>query len=228
MTVNLRLSLTIFKLGFGIESASGFIALVGATTTLPFHGALLFVSPACSAFGILFLYLGRHEWNELHRSRVGHAGAAFGVSLVATVLAAAPVAYLAVQGSSSAPSWLALEFGAAIAVVFATTFVTYALVAAHLVGRLGEVAMALGLGWSIFISALIGLTLSPNLGTIVHAIAARSTAVDSIVSPITLLDALLAFSYLAFFVAFAEAHYRVAKGLDPVLPATPPTAAAGP
>jgi hypothetical protein len=39
--------------------------------------------------------------------------------------------------------------------------------------------------------------------------------VGAIFQPITLLDALLAFSYLAFFIAFVDAHYRVAKGLPP-------------
>ncbi|MGH7193004.1 MAG: hypothetical protein ACREJM_05640, partial [Candidatus Saccharimonadales bacterium] len=40
---------------------------------------------------------------------------------------------------------IALEFAVAVALVVGVTFVTYALVAAHLVGPTGEVAMALGL-----------------------------------------------------------------------------------
>jgi len=95
------------------------------------------------------------------------------------------------------------------------TFVTYALVAAHLVGRLGEVAMGIGLGWAVLLSGLIGIALAPNLQPIVHSVAARNPSVGVLFQPITLLDALLAFSYLAFFVAFVDAHYRVAKGLTP-------------
>ena len=215
MTVNLRLSLTIFKIGFAVESGSGFAALIAGASALPFHGFLILLSPVFSAFGILFLWIGRHEWNELHHRRVGHANLAFAVSLLATVLAAAPVAYLTLMGGPNPPPWLAVEFGVAIALVFGVTFVTYALVAAHLVGRLGEVAMGVGLAWAVLISGLIGVALSPQLAPLVRTLVARSVAFEVIAQPITLLDALLGFSYLAFFVAFADAHLRVARGLTP-------------
>jgi hypothetical protein len=215
MTVNLRLALTVFKVGFAVESASGFFALLTGAGQLPFDGALLLLSPVSSGIGILFLWIGRHEWNELHRTRVGHANLAFAVSIVATILAAAPIAYLSALGDPAPPAWLALEFGAAVALVFAITFVTYALVASHLVGRLGEIAMGAGLLWAVVLSVAIGFVLAPQLDPIVHTITARSAALDPIVRPITLLDALLAFSYLAFFLAFADAHYRVAHGLVP-------------
>ena len=221
MTVNLRLSLTVFKVGFAAESAGGFVALFSGSSRLPFDGLLVLLNPAFTAVGVLFLWIGRHEWNELHRTRVGHTNLAFAVSLVATVLAAAPIGILSLYGNPSPPSWLGIEFGAAIALVFAVTFVTYALVAAHLVGRLGEIAMAIGLGWAVLLSGLIGLTLAPDIQPIVHSVAARNPAVGAIFQPITLLDALLAFSYLAFFVAFVDAHYRVAKGLQPKEPSEP-------
>jgi hypothetical protein len=215
MTVNLRLSLSVFKAGFAIQSASGFAALLSGTDGLPWHGALLLLSPVCSALGILFLWIGRHEWNELHRARVGHANLAFAASILATGLAAAPVAYLTLAGNPAPPGWLTIEFGAAIAVVFAVTFVTYALVAAHLVGRVGQVAMGLGLAWAVLISAAIGIALMPQLNPLVLTVIARSPAIGPIAQPIWLLDALLGFSYLAFFVAFTDAHWRVAKGLTP-------------
>ena len=215
MTRNLRRSLTVFEVGFLVESLSGFVALAGATTGLPFHGWLVVASPAFSLVGISFLWVGRHEWNGLHRTRVGHAAIAFGLSILAVALAAVPVAYLALSGDRTPPDWLSIEFGAAIAAVFAGTFVTYALVASHLVGRTGRVALVLGLGWSVAISAAIGVALAPQLRPLTHSVLARSVAVAQTLQPITLLDALLAFGYLAFFVAFADAHWRVARGLDP-------------
>lgn len=224
MPVNLRLSLSVFKVGFAAESAGGFVALLGNGQGLPFHGYLLLVTPLFSALGILFLWLGRHEWNELHRSRVGHANTAFGLSILATVLAAAPVAYLSFMGSSNPPGWVALEFGAAVALVFGVTFVTYALIASHLVGPVGQVAMALGLLWAVFISALIGLALSSQLPTIVGTIVARDLSFAPIERPIVLLDALLGFSYLAFFVAFADAHWRVARGMGRAAAGSPAAA----
>jgi uncharacterized membrane protein YidH (DUF202 family) len=212
---NLRLSLTIFQLGFAIDSASGFAALLTHASQLPFHGLILLLTPVFSVFGILFLWIGRHEWNELHRARVRYTNLAFAVSLVAIALAAAPVAYLVLAGGPTPSGWLLAEFGAAIALVFAVTFVTYALVVAHLVARLGEILMALGLGWAALVSAAIGIELSPSLGEIVKSISQHSTSIGTTLSPITLLDALLGFSYLAFFLAFTDAHYRVSRGLAP-------------
>jgi uncharacterized membrane protein YidH (DUF202 family) len=114
LTANLRTSLTIFSLGFAVESASGFSALVFNSADLPFHGYLILLSPVFSAFGILFLWFGRHEWNETHRTRVGHANLAFLVSLLAIALAAAPVAYLTVVGGTDTSGWLGVEFGIAV------------------------------------------------------------------------------------------------------------------
>ena len=214
LTVNLRLSLTIFKVGFLVESAGGFFGLVSNSSSLPLHGYLLLLTPLFSVFGILLLWVGRHEWNSIHHRRVGYAHLAFVLSLVAIALAAAPIAYLIWRGDATQPGWLGLVFGAAVALVFGLTFVTYAAVAAHLVGRLGEAAMGIGLAWAFGVSALIGFSLSPQLDPIVHSIVARSASVASIFDPIRLLDALLGFSYLAFFLAFAEAHYRVAQGAN--------------
>lgn len=198
-----------------VEGGSGFAAYAAQSTQLPFHGYLLLVGPAFSALGVLFLWIGRHELNELHRTRVGYAGATFVLSLVAIALAAAPIAYLVAVGAADAPEWLELEFGAAIALIFATTFVTYAFVASHLVGRVGSIALRLGLAWALLVAVLIGNALSTQVFPIVLAVNSRSTALDAITHSITFLDALLGLSYLAFFVAFAEAHYRVAKGTVP-------------
>jgi uncharacterized membrane protein YidH (DUF202 family) len=213
LTTNLRLSLTVFKVGFAVESASGFAALGSNAAELPYHGALELLSPLFTLFGILFLWIGRHEWNELHRARVGHANLAFALSIIATGLAAAPIAFLTAEGDPTPPGWLTFEFGISVALVFAITFVTYALVASHLVGPIGKVAIAAGLAWAVLLSAAIGLALAPQLHPIVDTVVVLSPAIDSITRPITLLEALLAFSYLAFFVAFADAHYRVVRGL---------------
>lgn len=214
MTVNLRLALTVFKVGFAAESASGFVALAGGASQLPFHGFLVLLNPAFTALGILFLWVGRHEWNELHRTRVGHANLAFGLTLLAIVLAAIPVAYLTLVGGATSGGWPTVLFGAAVGFVFGATFITYALVASHLVGRVGEIAMGVGLGWAVILSGLIGLALSAQIDPIVHLVVSRNISVAPILNPITLLEALLSFSYLAFLVAFSDAHYRVAHGLD--------------
>jgi|SRR5579871_840490 len=212
VTTNLRTALAIFQAGFLLESVSGFAALIVGVAALPFHGAILLVGPAFSGAGVLFLWIGRHEWNETHAQRVGHATLAFAVTLVALLLAALPVAILTAEGSSAPPAWAAWEFGAAVALVIGASFLTYGLVAAHLVGRTGRVGLAASLLWAWIVAAVLGLLLAPQLGTIVHLIQARSGPYDSVTRPLGPLEALLAISYLAFFVLFSEAHYRVARG----------------
>ncbi len=221
LTINLRASLTVFTIGFIVEGVGAFLVLTPGAGLLPFHGYLILLGPVFSVLGILFLWIGRHEWNELHHRRVGFARFAFVASLVAIALAAAPVAYLASMGGAAAPGWLGFEFGVAVALIFALTFVTYVLVAAHLVGRVGEVAMGIGLVWALIISALIGLALSPQLGPIVTAVMARTPAIGQVTRPIQQLDAWMGFSYLAFLVAFVDAHHRVAAGRPSPRPQPP-------
>jgi hypothetical protein len=124
------------------------------------------------------------------------------------------VVYLLGVNYRAPPSWLGAEFGVAVAATFVLGFFTYALLTAHLVGRIGEVAIGLGLAWALLISAAIGSVLAPRLGEIATAVASGAGGVAPLVQPIAFLDALLAFSYIAFFVAFVDAHYRVATGVD--------------
>src|SRR5579871_3679893 len=155
MAPNLRASLTIFKVGFAGEAASGFTALLTGGTDLPFHGYLVLLAPVFTALGIVFLWIGQHEWSELHVSRVRHAGRIFVLSLASIGLVAAPLLYIFATATSEPPLWLSVEFGVAAAFVFGLTFVTYALVAAHLVGPIGEAAIVVGLAWACIVSALI-------------------------------------------------------------------------
>jgi len=212
MTVNLRRSLAVFAIGFAVEGFGGLAALLLGGSTLIERRDLLLLTPIFSLVGLTFLWMGRHEWSELHRRRVGHAHGAFIGSVVAIALAAAPVIYLSAIGGPPPPAWASAEFAVAIAIVFALTFVTYALVAAHLVGPVGRIAMALGLLWAFILSALIGLALSAQLSPLVRQIVDRSPAVAPIVNAIGFLDSLLAFSYIALFVAFLDAHARVRAG----------------
>lgn len=208
----LRTSLAIFQIGFALESFAGFVALSRPGSGLPYHSLILLLSPFFSVLGILWLWIGRSEWNDVHRQRVRSANVAFGASLLAAILAAAIVGYLSYLGPAAPPAWASLAFGTAIASLLALTFVTYVLVASHLVGPIGGVAMAFGLVWALLLSALIGLALSPQLQTIVQDVSSRNLAVGPVFAPVTLLAALFAFSYLAFFVAFADAYVRVGRG----------------
>ncbi len=212
MPSRLRTSLAIFEVGFALESLAGFIVLLGGGTAFPDRALIVFLSPLFSFLGLLWLWIGRSEWNEAHSRRVGHVNAAFGLSLFAAVLAAGLVVWLAQMGVTTPPGWAGLAFGTAVGSVLALTFLTYVLVASHLVGPVGEISMAFGLLWALLLSILIGAALIPELTPLVADVASHNPAIGPILAPITLLASLFALSYLAFLVAFADAYGRVGRG----------------
>jgi hypothetical protein len=213
MTLNLRLGLTIFLIGFAVESAGGFATLFSGSGSLPLHGYLPIVSLGSTTVGFVFLFIGRREWNDLHRARLHFAGVLFAASLATVGAAAAPVIYLVYAGSTPVQAVLGAEFGLAIAASVALTFATYTLVAAHLVGRVGEVAIGLGVGWAVVVAVEIGDALAPRLGGIARAAAAHPFTLPPELLSVGGWEAWLAFSYLAFFLAFLDAHYQVARGI---------------
>lgn len=212
MTVNLRLSLAVFSIGFAIQVAGDVYALAVTGTSLGNRGYLLALGPAFTLLGLLFLWVGRHEWNELHRRRVRHAHLAFLASVLFLVLAIVPLVWAVLLASTSLPAWAHLLFAIGIAGTFFLTFLTYALVVFHLIGPPAKIAVLFGLVWSAGIAILIGLALDAHLSRIVGAILQRSLAFGSILSPISILEAYLVVTYLILLAAFVHAHRRIARG----------------
>ncbi|HZY70457.1 MAG TPA: hypothetical protein VFF67_05710 [Thermoplasmata archaeon] len=223
MTVNLRLSLAIFSLGFAIEGAGALYSFATHSSQLPGGTLLLFVSPAFTVLGLLFLFIGRHEWSELHRRRVRHAHGAFGLVVLLLILAAAPVAYFGlVAPPGDTPPWAAFLFGGAVAGFLFFSYVTYALVVFHLVGGGGKAAVGLAVLWSAVIGAEVGAVLAGQFGTFLLAVRARSLSVAGVAAPVSFELSLLFGAYFLFLAAFLDAHRRVAgsqpTGAPPVMP----------
>ena len=85
--------------------------------------------------GMLFILIGRHEWDENHRARVRRANQIFGLSLMAGFVTGIEVTLLAVYAGIGAPLWAEVVFGAAVGSFVLGTFVTYAQLIFHLVTR---------------------------------------------------------------------------------------------
>lgn len=192
--------------------------MLSVSTPLPSAAELPFVSLAFSGLGLLFLIVGRREWNDLHLARVRYATVVFVATLAAVGAAVVPVALLVATGTTDPSSAVRSAFGGAVAAAFALGFATYAIAVTHLVGRPGEIAIGLGIGWAVVVSVEVGAVLARALGQLVAAAAVRSLGVSNALAPVREWDALLAFSYLAFFYAFTEAHHRVRLAPRPDLP----------
>ena len=214
MTTNLRLSLTILSAGFAFEGAGEVYSLLTTRAFLP-GTSLLFLLPAVvTLLGMLFILIGRHEWDELHRTRVRHAHLLFGLSLLAGLVAGTVVAALAAYPGLGAPLWAKVVFGAAAGAFLWGTFVVYARLVFHLVTRPSKIALAASAVWALVVSILIALTLAHDLPSILGTIRAHSPSLDYLISPVDYLASFLFVSYFLLLGAYVDAHIAVARGRE--------------
>jgi uncharacterized membrane protein YidH (DUF202 family) len=218
VTTNTRISLTILSAGFAIEGGAELYAFAS-------HGSyrlglnFLFLLPtAMTLAGLLFVWVGQHEWNELHRARVRQAHLVFGLSLVGALVAGAVVAVLVAEPSLGAPPWARGVFGAGVGSVVLGTFVTYTLLVFHLVPRPSQALLLASLGWALVVAGFVGSTMATNLPAILDLVARRAFTVPAFLAPVDSLASYLFVSYFLLLAAYVVAHGAIARG--PVAGAT--------
>jgi hypothetical protein len=214
MTTNLRISLTILTVGFAIEGGGEAYSLLTAGSFLPGTSLLFLLPSIATLLGLLFLLIGRHEWDELHRARVHRANLIFALSVLAGVVAALELAILATV--------------AGIGAFVLGTFVTYAQLVFHLVTRPSKVALVASILWALVVSAFVGQAMGADLPTILGLIAARSFSVGSLIAPIDYLASFLFISYFLLLAAYLDAHVTVARGVRPASPGKAPLTSGAP
>lgn len=220
MTTNLRISLTILSLGFGIEGTGEAYSLISSGALLPATSVVFLLTTVVTVLGLLFLFLGRHEWNELHRSRAARTNQIFLLSLLGAFVAAAEVLVLVAYPSLGSPVWAEVLFGVALGSVVLGTFVTYAYLVFHLVRRPSKAVLVASAIWALLVSGYIGRILGGDLAVIVAAVANRSLTIEGLLAPVDYLASYLFVSYFLLFAAYLDAHSVVARG-PPA--ATPPS-----
>jgi hypothetical protein len=227
MPLNLRLSLTIFSIGFAVEGSGDAYRLFTGTFLIGQGQVLFYVSAISTALGFLFLWLGRHEWNELHRQRVGAATWALVGVIVVGILAAAPPAYYAWQTPGTAPAWVNWTTGAGVAAALFLTFVVYQIIVSHLVARAGRAVLAIAVLAVLFVSIWFGLTVATNLPILLANLPTGSggsiAGITGLVPPILAPLSWLAIPYFLFLAVYIDAHRRAAAG-TPAPPSTPASA----
>ena len=227
MTTNIRISLTILSVGFAIEGGGEAYSLLSSGAFLPGTSLVFLASTVVTLLGLLFLFLGRHEWNELHRARAARTNQIFGLSLLGGVIAGVEVAFLLVYPGYGTPWWTQLLFGAALGSLVLGTFVTYAYLVFHLVRRPSRMVLVAAALWALLVSAYIGRILAGDLPTILAAISNRSLTVDHLLAPVDYLASYLFVSYFLLFAAYLDAHTVIARGLEPATVVRIPVAPGG-
>jgi hypothetical protein len=222
MTTNLRISLTVLSIGFAIEGAGEAYSLLSTGALLPGTSVVFLLSAAVTVVGLLFLFLGRHEWNELHRSRARRTNQIFALTLLGGFVAAGEVAYLYLNPSLGTPGWAEVVFGVALGSLVFGTFATYAYLVFHLVRTPSKVVLVASALWALAISAYIGSDLASDLPVIMALVSTRSLTVEGLVAPVDYLASYLFVSYFLLFAAYLDAHAVVAKGRPAAAPPTAP------
>jgi uncharacterized membrane protein YidH (DUF202 family) len=225
MTRNLRISLTILSVGFGIEGVGELYTQFGGGTSAPGLNLLYILPLLLTAVGLLFVWVGRDEWNAVHRAHVSMASRVFALSLLGGVVAAVVLGLLVAVPSLGVPDWAAALFAAAVASLVFGTFVTYAYLVFHLTSNVGKVAVGLSLLWAFAVSVAVAIAIAASVPSILTLIADRALSVPAFVAPVDRLISFLFLSYFLLLVGYVEAHREVARGLrtDPTL--TGPTGA---
>lgn len=212
MTATLRFSLTVFSIGFLVEGLGDLYSFVTRAAQLPGGPFLVYFAPAFTVVGLVSLWLGRHEWNEVHHGRVRHAHLAFGVAVVLTGVAAIPLIAVDLYGRSAGGGLAPLVFSAAVAGLLWFGYLSYALAAGHLAGPVGRVLVVLALLWAAFVAALMAGVANDTFPRLAEAIVGRSLSTHGIVDPFTAELSVLFVTYLLLFGAFVDAHRRVVRG----------------
>ena len=213
VTTNLRISLTILSVGFAIEGIGEAYSAVSHRSLLPSSSLLLVLPTAITFVGLLFVWIGRHEWNELHRTRVRNAHQVFGMSLLGGAFAGATAGALFVDPGLGFPDWAYLVFGLGVGVLVMGTFVTYAILVFHLIGNASRIVLAAALAWAFVVAAFLGATLARALPAIVALLRSPTTAAASLLGPVDVIESYLFVSYFLLLAVYLEAHRRVARGL---------------
>ncbi len=211
MTANLRVSLTIPSIGFAVEGGGELYSLLTAGAFLPGTSLLFLVPAAVTLLGLLFLLIGRNEWDERHRARLRRANQIFGLSLLSGFIAGLEVGLLVAYPSIGSPLWAQVLFGVSAGGFLLGTFVTYAQFIFHLVTPASKVVLVVASLWALGVSAFVAQTLASDLPSLLNSIEAHSFSMESLIPPVDYLASFLFLSYFLLLAAYVDAHITVVR-----------------
>jgi len=209
MVTKLRLTLAILLVGFVIEGAIEAFTYLSHSYELPYSSLIFILGPFVTLSGLLVLWIGRFEWDEILSRRFRHAHRSFVLNILAIALAIVPVVWYGYKSTASIPSWVNWEFGAAIVASLFLTFATYVLIAFELTALAGRALLFVAMSWAGVVSILVGQALAHDLGTIVQIVQTRSMDFRPLSESIASYESYLAVTYALLIIAYLDAYHRV-------------------
>jgi hypothetical protein len=210
MKITLRAVLAILAAGLAVEGLVSLLLFVGGGITFVIAGVILGLGPILALVGLLILWIGRRQWNQMTGAGVHAADVAFGLSFLAIATVAGLVGWYAYNGASTVPTLELWAFGFAVGASLFLTFATFALIAYGLSGVFGKVSLGFGLAWAAGMSAWLGVVLAQEIGPILQTVESRSMNIGTISAPIIPLELYLAPVYFLILIAYLDAIRRVA------------------
>lgn len=214
MSSKLHLTLGILMAGFAIEGAIEGYTLLSRTYDLPYSAVIFILGPFVTLTGLLCLWVGRLEWSEVVARRFRHAHRTFWLSLLALLMASAPVIWLAYDSTTPVPSWAEWVFGAAVLCSLLLTYATYVLIGFELTGLAGRSMLVIAFAWATAVAFWIAHALSERLSAIVALVQARAVEISPINSSIADFEAYLVVTYMLLLIAYLDAYHRLLMGSE--------------
>lgn len=213
--MNLRIALLVFLIGFAVEAVGSFYQWVTHAAALPFGGALLYLPIVFTLVGLVFLTIGRHEWDELHKRRVAHARRLFLVAIVLGAIAAAAVAYYVdVAPTAQQPATLAPFVAIAAAAAYFTSYLLYAVLAAHLLRPVVWAVLGGAMLWAAYVAYELAVTVDDQFPTYLAVLRDHTASLAGLTAPLDTILSTMFVTYFLLVIAFADAHRRVALGRE--------------
>jgi uncharacterized membrane protein YidH (DUF202 family) len=209
MVSKLRLTLAILTIGFAIEGAMEAYAYVSRSYRLPYAAVIFILGPFVTLAGILVLWMGRNQWNDLLSRRFRHAHRTFGLSLVALVAGVGLLGWSSYGSAAPVSWWVSWGFGAALMASLFLSFATYVLLALHLTGWVGKALLLLALGWAAVVSFWMGQVLAQDFGAIIRDLQTRTLANGSLNATVAGFGSYFALTYALLIIAYLDAFRRV-------------------
>jgi Na+/phosphate symporter len=206
--------------GIGIETiVTGYLYLVlNYGYSLPLTALVFSFSPILTIVGLFVLWIGRHEWNKIGRSRFRLAGFTFGLTVLSSALATGIVFWYGYVSVGRIPAAASVEFNIVSWAALIFLISTYAFIAFHLSGALGKAFLVLAVTWAIIVTFWIAQALTAELGVIVHVAQLRTLNFGRVESPILGYLSDLAPTYLLLLIAYLDALRRTAPSSRRIWP----------
>jgi hypothetical protein len=216
MTLALRWALATFVLGFVVEGATEGYQFFSAGYLHAAWIGFYYVGLVTTGVGFYLIYRGRHEWTELHRSRVRHGhrllAAAVAIFATAGIGVGAIADATAASGGATPPLWAIAVVGGLVALALGNFFLSLVLAVLGLVGPRGRVLAWAGFAWSLGVAVLAGLVVGVRIRSLLGEFVTNPLGLVVGFAPLAFILSPLFVAYALFAAAYWDAYRHVVAG----------------